>query len=344
MKISIGHITLPEDFDEKTDFYIPEDYIEYGIMYPKAEIIKNNKDYMDIVVKMMEIAKEKNKLEFSIEFEHDGHRILFRGHSINTTEGKIYIFRRLPSYIPEIEELGMNKKIVELLLHERLNHGGLVIIAGETGQGKSTTAASAIAYRLKHYGSFCLTIEDPIEMPLQGFYEGENGKKGVCFQTEVIADNIQEAIKGSMRCFPSVSNSILFLGETRDSKMANEVLKCAANGHLVFTTMHGADLTTSLKRFISLATEENVNDSDVKSLFSSVFRLLIHQRIEILPTGSKKLRQMVLFSKDAASQVANRIKTGQAELLSTEIHNQNQMINKGMSIVNINNTIQEKVD
>lgn len=48
-------------------------------------------------------------------------------------------------------------------------------------------------------------------------------KKGVCFQTNVDTDGVPEAIKSSLRCYPSVSNSILFLGETRDSLMAAEV-------------------------------------------------------------------------------------------------------------------------
>lgn len=100
---------------------------------------------------------------------HEEKRVIFRGHSIKSIEGKVYIFRRLPSYVPDIEDLGMPKSILELLLHKRLNSGGLVLIAGETGQGNQQLLAATIAYRLKHHASFCLTIEDPVEMPLQGF-------------------------------------------------------------------------------------------------------------------------------------------------------------------------------
>jgi Tfp pilus assembly pilus retraction ATPase PilT len=96
----------------------------------------------------------------------------------------------------------------------------------------------------------------------------------------VEGEQIFDAIKSSLRCYPSVSNSILFLGETRDSIMASEVLKIAANGHLVITTMHGSELMTSLKRFISLA-GERVGIAEAQSMFSSVFRLMIHQRMEM---------------------------------------------------------------
>lgn len=335
MKINISHITIPSEFNEITDFYIPEDVPMAGILFPDTLSLDNRPEYNDIISFLLQEAKKKNKLQFSLELEHEGSRIIFRGHSINTIEGKVFIFRRLPSFIPDIEELGMPKNIIELLSHDRLNQGGLVIIAGETGQGKSTTAASSIAYRLKEYGSFCLTIEDPVELPLQGFYEGE-GKRGICFQTSVEEDEIEDAIKSSMRCYPSVSNSILFLGETRDSMMASEVLKVAANGHLVITTMHGSDLVTSLRRFISLAmAHKNANEADVKSMFSSVFRLMIHQRMEMQSHGKKRLKPQVLFSSSSTSGVANRLKTGSIEMLATEIQTQNMMIQKGSSIINM---------
>jgi twitching motility protein PilT len=336
MKIDISHITLPDDFHEISDLYIPEEYPMSGILYPNASELRRRPEYHDIVNFLLTEAKRKNKLEFSLEMVHEQDRIIFRGHSIKSIEGKVFIFRRLPSYIPDIEDLGMPANIVELLLHKRLNSGGLVLIAGETGQGKSTTAASSIAYRLKNHASFCLTIEDPIEMPLQGFYENENGEKGVCFQTSAEGEEIFDAIKSALRCYPSKSNSILFLGETRDAMMASEVLKIAANGHLVITTMHGGDLMTSLKRFLGLAMSyKNANEAEVLSLFSSVFRLMIHQRIETLGTGTKKLRPQILFSPSSSSSIATRLRTGKLEMLATEIQAQNMMIQKNQSIADL---------
>lgn len=339
MKINISHLTLPDNFNKVTDFYIPEEAPLYGIMYPGPLQISQMKEYTDIVNLLITEARKKDKLEFSLELIHEGKRVILRGHSIQSVEGKVYIFRRLPSFIPRIEDIGMPANIIELLLNERLNNGGLVIVAGETGQGKSTTAAASIAYRLRTYGSFCLTIEDPVELPLQGFYQNEQDptKKGVCFQTNVEGEDILEAIKGSLRCYPAVSNSILFLGETRDPVMASEVLKIAANGHLVVTTMHGADLMAGLRRFISLAmSNKNANEAEVKSMFASVFRLMIHQRMETLPNGKKKIRPTILFSPSSSSSIASRLRSGGLEMLATEIQNQNMMLGKGGSIMNLN--------
>lgn len=333
MKINISHMTIPNAFHSITDLYIPDQIPQAGILYPNAVPVSEYPEYFDLITFLITEAR-KNKLEFSLELEHEQNRIIFRGHSINSIEGKVYIFRRLPSFIPDIEELGMQKNIIELLTHDRLNQGGLVIVAGETGQGKSTTAAAAIAHRLKTYGSFCLTIEDPVELPLQGFYEGDK-KRGVCFQTQADGEGITEAIKSSLRCYPSISNSILFLGETRDAVMASEVLKIAANGHLVITTLHGADLLLSLKRFMGLAmADKNSNEAEVKSMFSSVFRLIIHQKMEIKANGNRQIKQKVLFSSNVNSNIASRLKSGSIEMLSTDVQNQNMMLDKGSSIIN----------
>lgn len=336
-KFDISSMFLPDNFDQITDFYLPEDDPKMGVLYPDAVEIAEMTEFHEIAKLFVEKAKEINKLEFSLEFTHNDDRIILRGHSIKSVEGKIFIFRRLPSVIPDIHNIGLNKSIIELLLTDRLNNGGLVIISGETGQGKSTTAAATISHRLSHFGSFCLTIEDPIELPLQGFYQNNTNsdKQGVCFQTEVDEDtNIFEMIKSALRCYPSKSNSILFLGETRDAVMASEVLKIAANGHLVITTMHGADLVTSLKRFVSLASSVgNVNEAEVKSMFSSVFRLLIHQKMEILPGNNKRLMAKVLFSPSSNSGVANRLKKGSLDTLATDIDSQNSQLLQGRSIL-----------
>jgi Tfp pilus assembly pilus retraction ATPase PilT len=339
MRIDISHLTIPNSFHKITDFYIPDEAPLLGILYPGALQLVNMKEFADIINLLAIEARKKEKLEFSLELYHENKRIILRGHSINSVEGKVFIFRRLPSFIPRIEDIGIPPNILELLLSDRLNSGGLVIIAGETGQGKSTTAAATITYRLRNFGSFCLTIEDPVELPLQGFYENEidPSKKGVCFQTNVDGEEIFDAIKSSLRCYPAVNNSILFLGETRDALMASEVLKIAANGHLVVTTLHGADLMIALKRFISLATSyKNSNEAEVKSMFASVFRLMIHQRMETLPNGRKKIRPTILFSPSASSSIASRLRTGGLELLATEIQNQNMILGKGSSLINLN--------
>ena len=54
-----------------------------------------------------------------------------------------------------------------------------------------------------------------------------------------------------MRCYPTSSGNMLYVGETRDPETATELIRIVTNGHLVFTTIHGSDIVSSLKRFIT---------------------------------------------------------------------------------------------
>lgn len=338
-KIDISGITLPDDFDKMSDAYMTLDNLKGTVIYPGAKSLMRNPMFYDFFEKASEIIQKKTKKVFSLKFTHEDKLLLFRAQVFQSVEGKIVVLRRLPSIVPDISKLGFSNNLVELLTHERLNKGGLIIIAGETGQGKSTTAASIISHRLKKFSSFALTIEDPVELPLQGFYQNEkdSSKRGVCFQMDAEDFNMIEAIKDSMRCYPSISNSILFLGETRDSEAAHEVLKVANNGHLVITTMHGNDIKGTLHRFINLAASApNANANDTRITFGNVFRLLIHQEMEInAVTGKRKAIPQILFSQDSSSRIANAIRENGVDMLSTEIDMQKSALRRNEKIESI---------
>lgn len=335
-KINISQITLPSDFHDVSDIYLFPENVHGTIFYPGAVSMMKKMAYYDFIEYIVEIVNKKTKPVYSLRFVHEGKDILFRAQVFQSVEGKVVVLRRLPSIIPDIFKSTLPKNLIDVLTDESLKKGGLVIIAGETGQGKSTTAASIISHRLKKFGSFCLTIEDPVELPLQGFYVNDQNpaQRGVCFQYDVEDLDISVAIKDSLRCYPSMSNSILFLGETRDSSTASEVLKIANNGHLVITTMHSDDVKGTLTRFVNLASSvPGANANDIRLTFSSVFKLLIHQQIEINPlTKQRKIKPQILYSPTSSSRVANRIRDNGVEMLSTEIDMQNAALLRGEKI------------
>lgn len=332
----ISEITLPNTFHSVSDIYIPaQNDIGGTIFFPGVKSLNDYPELTDIVQHLkLACGEQKDKIDFSIQLKHEEIKIMYRVHKIFSMEGVVYCLRKLSNNIPDIHQLGYTENYTELLITEKINTGGLILMCGETGQGKTTTTAAAIVYRLKKYGAFCLTIEDPIEMPLHGFYDGPDGKKGMCIQTEVGEEGMEEAIKGALRSYPSVQNSVLFLGEIRSASMANEVLKIAANGHLVFSTLHGFDLVSSLQRFVDMATShKNTKREEVISMLALVFRLAVHQRLHPAINGKRKVDPRVLFSPGPVSTVANRIKTGNLQMLSTDIEMQNMALKQGKSIV-----------
>lgn len=190
-------------------------------------------------------------------------------------EGR-YALRRMRDKCPDIDELGLPNGIKALLLQSDLkNTGGLVIIFGLTGAGKTTTWSATIAARLRLHGGYCLTIEDPPEDLL----EGRHGAAGYCEQID--ADDVggyENAIYAALRCFPAKDASMLAPGEVRDKFTAAEVLRVAVDGHLVFLTYHGKTIPAGLQRLAAQA--RAAGEDDANELIAASLRLAIHQRFD----------------------------------------------------------------
>jgi len=307
--------------DTVTDWYLPENNPKEGWVYPGMVMVQGNEKLVAVAREMAALCQQKPGEDFVIKH---GQR-LYRGHRIGSVEGDLLALRRVPSMVPPLDKLGLAAPVVALLLHEKLSKGGLVIIAGETGQGKSTTAAATIRARVERFGSFCLTVEDPPELPLHG----RIGKGGMVVQTDVRVGSFGDALRGAMRSYPTQGNSILFVGETRDPETAGEVLRIATNGHLVITTIHGDDLIGSAQRFMALArAHKGMNEQEAKGVFSSAFRLMLHQELSH-DAGRRTLKANILFSGDRSSPVANRIRQGSLEGLSTDVQQQGLLLREG---------------
>lgn len=323
-------------FEQISDFYIPEEDPLAGFWYPKAEPIRDYAFLFDFVNDLWLQCKEKSKLPPEEQEPGKMHRddfvvksgvLVYRGHRLETVTGVMFILRRMPRVVPSFNDIGLDKSMRDILLSPVLSKGGLVVICGETGQGKSTTCAATIKERMIKLGSFCLTIEDPPEMPLHGTHGS-----GRCLQTEVASGNFAEALRGAMRCYPTVSGSMLYVGETRGSETATEVLRIAMNGNLVFTTTHANTIQAGIKRIVTLASKD-LGMEEAASIMGNVFRIGMHQVLEpVRPAPNqpmrKKLNATFLLSHSPQTAIANKIKKGDLESLGTEIQQQQSLIQR----------------
>lgn len=257
-----------EDFLPFNDLYIPDDHPEKGFMYPGALPIPS--EMSDLVDSLLKIARSEGK-DYTAKYGN----LIFRGHRKQTIEGAIHIFRRSPTKIRTLEETGIPSIVITELRSPRLSAGGLVLVCGQPGNGKSTTCAAVLVDRLIQFGGVAITVEDPVEMPLQG----EHGK-GRCLQTNLSGkDDYPEAIRDTMRDYPTGEQAILMVGEVRDAETAALVLKSGVDGRLVLTTVHGADVASGLQRILSLATH-TIGEEEARSLLASSFRLAMHQKLD----------------------------------------------------------------
>jgi twitching motility protein PilT len=143
-------------------------------------------------------------------------------------DGPQYIARKMPITVPDIRNLGIPQGIYEHLIS--LADGcGLIILAGATGSGKSTTVSALLKEYFQQKGGYAYTIEDPIEMPLDGVYKTPLGELGLCKQTTPPDGIWEEGIKSALRSKPRY----VYLGEIRSPDIASEALRAATSGHLV---------------------------------------------------------------------------------------------------------------
>jgi len=149
------------------------------------------------------------------------------------------VSRRVNNVIPTFEKLGLPPAIEKLCHYDQ----GLVILAGVTGSGKSTTIASMLDYINEREPLHILTVEDPIEFTF-------TDKMSYINQREIGIDvkDWHKALKDAVRQDPD----IILVGELRDRETFEAGIHAAETGHLVFGTIHAGSGPSTLGRILDL--------------------------------------------------------------------------------------------
>lgn len=174
------------------------------------------------------------------------------------------VLRRVVEVIPMLSSLGMPPAVAELAEQP----SGLVIIAGPTGSGKSSTMASMVDHINRRYAKHIVTIEDPIEFIHKDL-------SGVVNQREIGSDtaNFHEAMRRAMRQDPDV----IVIGEIRDAETMTAALDAAQTGHLVLTSLHTASATETITRVVDLFPPERAHQ--VRAALAATLRGVVCQRL-----------------------------------------------------------------
>lgn len=166
-----------------------------------------------------------------------------------------------------LESLGINKKLLNILLKEIDRPDGMILTTGPTGSGKTTTLYSFLK-RIHNPKIKVVTIEDPIEYHLPGIVQTQVNEKGYTFA---------EGLRATVRQDPDV----IMIGEIRDNETADIAINSALTGHLVFSTLHTNDAAGTFPRLIDLGVNSKV--------LTSAIRIAMAQRlVRILCTSCKK--------------------------------------------------------
>lgn len=155
------------------------------------------------------------------------------------------VVRRLENREMRLSDLKIAPEAMSSILGWANMQSGLILIAGATGQGKTTLGKHLFKEYMIANGGRGISIEDPIEYLMQG----KMGEKGFCIQHEDNTGDWSVAIQTCLRMRPSY----LYIGELRTPKAALEALKASATGHIVITTTHAGGMDEAISRMAQLA-------------------------------------------------------------------------------------------
>ena len=281
---------------------------------------KATPDTFDASPVPVELASDLETLRQHLEgaSENSAYRVDWAGirlrvERVRVADGKLVFVCRRYRHLPDsLASLGMPQAIAAKLLQQDLKEG-LVVFLGKAGSGKTTMAASFIRERLALFGGVCWTIENPVELPLQG----QHGK-GWCYQIEASSDDdIGPAVRHMLRTTPN----IIFIGEVRDGRAVREAIAAATSGHLVVTTFHAGDLLTGIARLSRLAE----NDSASAALADGL-RVGLHLRLSNAEPGKTPSRILFVeplwMSGQVAEGLRSMVRDGNFHLLKSEVERQ----------------------
>lgn len=154
-----------------------------------------------------------------------------------------------------LENLGFTKENYEIIKKMISIPNGIILVTGATGSGKSTTVY-AILQRLNTENRNLITVEDPIEMNIEGINQVQvNSEIGMTFGS---------ALRSILRQDPD----IIMIGEIRDTETARIAVRSAITGHLVLSTIHTNDSLNTIERLLDMDVERYLLGAAISGIVS----------------------------------------------------------------------------
>ncbi len=211
----------------------------------------------------LDISEHRVPQDGQMSMDNQGKTISLRVATVPTIRGEKVTVRILASAqsqddLSDIGQLGMAPAHFELYSAALQNPYGMILFSGPTGSGKTTTLYAGLR-KIKESGQLhILTIEDPVEIPLDGVTQVRVDSERVSFN---------RALRSALRHDPDV----IMIGEIRDAETADIAVKAALTGHLVLSTVHTNDAVGVVTRLLNLGVP--------RDLLASTLRLAVAQRL-----------------------------------------------------------------
>ena len=199
------------------------------------------------------------------------------------------IFRLIPNKIATLEQLNV-PQVIKRFANVK---GGLVLVTGPTGSGKSTTLAALIDYINSSYARHIITIEEPIEFV-------HPNKLSIITQREVGEDtpSFSDGLRNAMR----EDADVVLVGEMRDLETIALALTAAETGMLVFGTLHTNNARKTVDRMIDVFPSSQ--QPQVRTMLSASLRGIVAQLLMKKADGKGRVAvNEILISNNAVSSI-----------------------------------------
>lgn len=231
-----------------------------GIMRTERVLPRHMQGILTARLKIMarlNIAERRIPQDGRMQLEVALREVDIRVSTLPTIFGEKIVMRLLDlsNALIGIEQLGFTKRNLAVFRELIQIPNGILLIAGPTGSGKSSTLYSVLNH-LNQEGVNIITVEDPVEYQLEGINQVQvNTKIGMSFAS---------ALRSILRQDPD----IIMVGEIRDAETAEIAIRAALTGHMVLSTIHTNDAVSSITRLIDMGIEPFLLASAVNGVVS----------------------------------------------------------------------------
>jgi twitching motility protein PilT len=218
----------------------------HGTLRPLNRDPIDTEEMVRLIFPMLELQERRKRIfdeDGGVDFAHtldlEGKRWRFRVNVLQQMGQVGLVARRVNNVIPDFENLYLPASLSKLCEFDQ----GMILLAGVTGSGKSTTIASMLDWINHRFRKHILTLEDPIEFTF-------TDDKCVINQREIGMDvkDFGIGMKHAVREDPDV----MLVGEMRDRETFETAIQAAETGHLVFGTIHASTASSTVGRILDL--------------------------------------------------------------------------------------------
>jgi len=215
----------------------------------------------------------------------------FRVNILRQRSSFMIVMRVIPFEVPTFETLNLPRVLEKIAVAER----GMVLVTGVTGSGKSSTMAAMINHMNQKLNKHILTLENPIEF-LHRDLNSSITQREIGSDT----DSFGIGLRAALRQDPDV----ILIGEMRDAETVDIAMKAAETGHLLVSTLHTPDATTTIARVVAMFPPEE--QEVVRVRLSESLQAVVSQRL--LPKADGKGRAAALEVMLATAAIRDLIK------------------------------------